>query len=1778
MASSVLFAQRRLGAGASNAMTLRGANVGVGTNTPTAKMDVRGDAIITGIFTDSNYNPIVGAIANWLALTPAPAFGVAETGAVFTYSQATGRFRGSGNEVVYNVNLGATVTTAALSTAADFTIPLPYIYGDSYASNAILGEMWLSVAYGSLSNVFKALARANPEDTATAKVRFLSGTTELGMGSLAVGATVNLQGTLLYTTSSSTRLMPPTPATVTAQTITSNLAPVFGSGFTWRPTASTPTLTVPDTEYPASYFIPSASAGQVRYLGTDVSYQIRLVGSIQTQPAGDSNYLLSLPYPADLTDTYPADSIVGELWLSVTTAETLATPGGSNNFKAFARTIAGSPDAVAIRVLSGTTEDTLASLTVDSLITLQGTLNYETTTVYNGDVYTSYLPPVFSQDFAGQVTVNGSGYPPRGQLDIIGTGTSTQPALVVDARGTDNAIAEFRSGGNVVVTIGRDGMFYDSNKVTSFLPSGMVQWVSAAAPSVVPGIGGSLSNISGSARYKYGGNSVAYQFERTFAVTGTSPSPVSASNYTLTLPYALNAQAYPSTSNTVNAAVDLKGVSIGGTTITITNAAGTVSTTFSGYAKTIPDDAANVQLRYLNGTTDSTLSEFAAGSRVTVTGSLEYASLQMSSPLLAYTLSNVFNRDTDGRVSIGTEQVPRARLDIGETSATIPALIVESTGGSDVLRLRTAATAATEGDASVVVNANGNVGIGTTIPQGRLDVRATAFGSSGATNGAGVVLIDSGANVGIGTTLPSAGLHVTGSNVVTAIKVDQKVTDVEFPPLGASNIGAYADYTDSVASIDVGSPMTLVEFPPVGLTSATLTAGPITIGVSGAFYGNGNYVVTASSVFDGNYPPWRVFDKQNGLPWLSSTSYSTTSPYAATSGGPTIVSSISYTGAFLQIQLPTAIILKSYLITPSTSSFTNWIIAGSIDGSTWSLVHSQQGRTWNLGVEILFTTQNTLPFLYYRIIILNAAENTGTVAFREWKLFADIPLPTTAREYPPLPMTANTTYLNGTYGEGTYVASASSASYSAHPEYLAFNKGTSGISPDFWHSAGSTYTAATGAYIGTINTYDSLNNKYSGEWLQLYLPQPFIVSYYTLWPRLDSLHTMRNPTTFWILASTDGLKWILLNSQSGIVWSTTPQTFNVTATLPYSYYRIVTNIVGNSGVTTFRDSVQIAEWKLFGTQSAYPKYRTALPATAATYSTGTYATYANSIYNATTVDAAPPLFLTDKTLTAPWRTGASNYTSGADASPIPSVFFELPAAIRLTSYTMTAPDTSEAPSAWSLYGSNMNVAGGWLLLDARTSVVSPWTVSLTQTFATATSAFNFFKFDFLRNCASAAPGDFIGLAELRLGGDDTVSESRIAVGPDGRVGINTPSAEMNANSALTVSGNMTVAGSINAGNLGMFRNRIINGDMRIDQRRAGALNTITAANVYMTDRWMVHDTAATAVLTAQQVRAPANPYGQVYALSAVVTTAQASLAAQEYCGFEQRIEGFNVDDLMWGSQYAQPITVSFAAYSTLAGTYSLALRNATNTASYVSAFSVPVANQWVRVEKTIPGETQATWAIDNTLGLALNITLASGANWQTADINRWANSSRASSGFGFIAATGTTNFAATVNSQFFLTGVQVEKGTLATEFERRPYGIELGLCQRYYIQYKNPSESTFFHIGCGFSINTVSARITLSLPISLRTMTPVITMSSGTGALYGSSLTQPGTAANDIAFYNGTVYYPTSIYLTDSSISTNASILNLQVTNSTAIFSGAGSGIGLWNVGTGKFFGILAEL
>jgi len=358
---------------------------------------------------------------------------------------------------------------------------------------------------------------------------------------------------------------------------------------------------------------------------------------------------------------------------------------------------------------------------------------------------------------------------------------------------------------------------------------------------------------------------------------------------------------------------------------------------------------------------------------------------------------------------------------------------------------------------------------------------------------------------------------------------------------------------------------------------------------------------------------------------------------------------------------------------------------------------------------------------------------------------------------------------------------------------------------------------------------------------------------------------------------------------------------------------------------------------------------------------------------------------------------------------------------------------------------------------------------------------------------------------------------------------------VNASAAMTVGGNLAVNGSIRADNLGMFRNRIINGDMRVDQRLAGTSSNIvaTAVGAYIADRWRVSNGTTNGALTVQRVRAPANPYGHVYALSAIATTAQGAMSNQDYVTLEQRIEGYNIADFGWGGAYAQPVTVSFAAYSTQAGQYTLALRNSDNTRSYVAPFTVPAANQWVQIQQTIAGETSGAWEVETALGLSVSVTLAAGSNWATSDVGRWQESSRAPSGFGYAAATGGVNFMGTANNQFYLTGVQVEKGTIMTPFEARPFGSELVLCQRYYqkgmsIDQIDPFiRSVFQSIWCyatnnGFTTNTVHLLVDLRLGSLILNTHLFIYPFYTTGGTVGQVALYQGSWANKSVYIDST--------------------------------------------------------
>lgn len=240
-----------------------------------------------------------------------------------------------------------------------------------------------------------------------------------------------------------------------------------------------------------------------------------------------------------------------------------------------------------------------------------------------------------------------------------------------------------------------------------------------------------------------------------------------------------------------------------------------------------------------------------------------------------------------------------------------------------------------------------------------------------------------------------------------------------------------------------------------------------------------------------------------------------------------------------------------------------------------------------------------------------------------------------------------------------------------------------------------------------------------------------------------------------------------------------------------------------------------------------------------------------------------------------------------------------------------------------------------------------------------------------------------------------------------------------------------------------IKNRIINGAMVIDQRNAGASVSVTSASpstTFSCDRFkLTNQTDGT--FTAQQ--STTTPAGFVNSLLITSTVADASLGATQYAQVEQRIEGNNVADLGWGTANAQAVTLSFWVRSNLTGTFCATLYNSNGSRCYVSTYTINAANTWEQKTITVAGDTGGTWQTGTSTGIDVIFCLAVGSTYQQA-AGSWGTTSFA------IGTSGQTNFMATTSNTFYITGVQLEKGSTATSFDYRPYGTELALCQRYY--------------------------------------------------------------------------------------------------------------------------------
>jgi hypothetical protein len=240
----------------------------------------------------------------------------------------------------------------------------------------------------------------------------------------------------------------------------------------------------------------------------------------------------------------------------------------------------------------------------------------------------------------------------------------------------------------------------------------------------------------------------------------------------------------------------------------------------------------------------------------------------------------------------------------------------------------------------------------------------------------------------------------------------------------------------------------------------------------------------------------------------------------------------------------------------------------------------------------------------------------------------------------------------------------------------------------------------------------------------------------------------------------------------------------------------------------------------------------------------------------------------------------------------------------------------------------------------------------------------------------------------------------------------------------------------NANNV-VGKNKIINGNMAIDQRNAGAAVTITSG--YTLDRWRVYEQSAGA-MSFQQVADAPNDFK--YSLKVTTTTADASVDAADYNLVVQRIEGTSVSDLNYGTSAAKTTTLSFYVKSSLTGTFGGSFRNNNGDRSYPFTYTISSANTWERKTITIAGDTTGTWVTDTGMGLQVNFGLGVGTTY-TGTAGAWV-------GAGNFSADSSVNVISTLNATWQVTGVQLEVGDTATEFEHRPYTTELQLCHRYF--------------------------------------------------------------------------------------------------------------------------------
>ena len=367
---------------------------------------------------------------------------------------------------------------------------------------------------------------------------------------------------------------------------------------------------------------------------------------------------------------------------------------------------------------------------------------------------------------------------------------------------------------------------------------------------------------------------------------------------------------------------------------------------------------------------------------------------------------------------------------------------------------------------------------------------------------------------------------------------------------------------------------------------------------------------------------------------------------------------------------------------------------------------------------------------------------------------------------------------------------------------------------------------------------------------------------------------------------------------------------------------------------------------------------------------------------------------------------------------------------------------------------------------------SVFTATAGQTVFTPSGTYQTGFINVIRNGAQLAPANYtatngttVTLANACTAGDIVVIEVFNLTSIAGAL----PVTGGTVTGATTFNSTVQVNGANVSGFTG-FKNRIINPGMVIDQRNNGASVTPGSGSTYVIDRFR-YTTNQASKITWQ--RSTTTATGFINSLSATVASAFSS-ASTDFFGVEQLIEGFNVADLGWGTANAQPITLSFFVRSSLTGTYALRFTNEAANRSYVATFTINAANTFEQKTISIVGDTTGTWLTNNGAGVTVWFDLGSGSNYN-GTAGSWAAGN-------FTRTSGSVNWVANAGATFFITGVQLERGSNATSYEFRSYGQELQLCQRYAWALRGNTQ-----IVCNAFMRTTAVALgTIQFPVTMR--------------------------------------------------------------------------------------------